>query len=171
MKPIIPALLLSGLFFSACKKNMTVKNHTYGNYDQVQIRHISLDLHVDFEKKSLSGLVTLSIENKSGASEIVLDHKNMDITATEVDGEKTDFSVGSFDTILGSPLVIPIKSNSKKVTVYYRTHADAEALQWLTPEQTHDKKHPFLFSQSQAILARRDFAGILPAFPGLSTRR
>jgi leukotriene-A4 hydrolase len=154
VKSIIPALLLSGLFFSACKKEMKVKNHTYGNYDEVRISHISLDLLVDFEKKSMAGSATLDIENLTGAEQVILDHKNMDIQYAAVDGAEVAFQIGPFDSILGSALIIPIKKESKKVLVKYKTHADAEALQWLSPEQTNDKKYPFLFSQSQAILAR-----------------
>jgi len=133
---------------------MKVKNHTYGNYDAVQIRHISLDLKVDFETKSLSGSAILDIENKQSANQVILDHKNMDISEVQVDGKKVGFEIGEYDTVLGSALVIPIDDSSKKVQVFYKTHPDAEALQWLSPEQTNDKKNPFLFSQSQAILAR-----------------
>jgi hypothetical protein len=38
--------------------------------------------------------------------------------------------------------------------IHYKTRPSAGALQWLSPAQTYDQTHPFLFSQSQAILAR-----------------
>jgi aminopeptidase N len=133
---------------------MKVENHTYGNYHAVKIKHISLDLNVDFKTKSLSGYVKLNIENAAEANEIILDHKNIVIEKTAVDGKETTHTIGSADSILGAALTIPIQPHSKQVTVYYHTLPESEALQWLDPAQTHDKKQPFLFSQSQAILAR-----------------
>ena len=55
---------------------------------------------------------------------------------------------------MGKPLVVDITPETKKVNVYYQTSPKAEALQWLNPQQTAGKKQPFLFTQSQAILAR-----------------
>lgn len=151
---IFTAVLMGGLILTSCNKKMKVQNHTYGNYDKVKITHLSLKLNVDFEKHSVGGSATWDIDNTGKAPHIILDHKNMDILKTEVDGAPVNFEIGDFDSVLGAALVIPIESTSKKITVIYKTHPDAEALQWLSPEQTHDKKHPFLFSQSQAILAR-----------------
>ncbi len=133
---------------------MKVENHTYGNYHDVTIKHIGLNLKIDFDKKSLSGSAALQIENKNNASQIILDHKNMVIEKVETDGNSATFTAGNNDPVLGAPLSIPISAGTKTVTIFYHTLPEAEALQWLSPEQTNDKKHPFLFSQSQAILAR-----------------
>ena len=55
---------------------------------------------------------------------------------------------------MGQPLHIDISPEVKEVQIRYHTVPDAEAVQWLSPAQTADKRHPFLFTQSQAILAR-----------------
>ena len=153
VKPLILALVAGSLSI-ACNQKMKVQNHTYGNYDAVRISHLSLNLSVNFEEKSLRGTATLDVDNFGKAEHVILDTKSMSISSVTVDGAAADFSVGDYDSILGAPLVIPITEGKHKVTVHYATKEDAEALQWLAPEQTHDKKQPFLFSQSQAILAR-----------------
>ena len=42
----------------------------------------------------------------------------------------------------------------RQIVIDYATSPDAAALQWLAPEQTAGRRHPFLFSQGQAILTR-----------------
>lgn len=39
--------------------------------------------------------------------------------------------------------------SSHKIRVHYETSPQCPALQWLRPEQTLGKRHPYLFSQSQ----------------------
>jgi len=62
---------------------------------------------------------------------------------------------GNADSLLyGKPLEIEVPRSVSKIWIHYRTRPSAGALQWLSPSQTYDKTHPFLFSQSQSILAR-----------------
>src|SRR5687768_7204750 len=63
-------------------------------------------------------------------------------------------SLGEEQKYLGRPLTIAIKSDTKSVKIEYASAPDAAAVQWLGPSQTAGGKHPFLFTQSQAILAR-----------------
>lgn len=58
---------------------------------------------------------------------------------------------------IGSKLTIdlPTKTDGEVVLViHYKTAPSASGLQWLSAEQTSGKKHPFVFSQCQAIHAR-----------------
>jgi leukotriene A-4 hydrolase/aminopeptidase len=134
---------------------LSAKNHSFANYDSVTLKHIHLDLAVDFDHKKLSGKAILNIDNHSGTQYLILDTKQLHIDKVLLEDKvEAAFSLGKEQTHLGQALVIAIEKNTKQVAVYYHTSPEAEALMWLSPEQTAGKKHPFLFTQSQAILAR-----------------
>ncbi len=129
--------------------------HSFARPEEAVVRHIALDLDVDFEKKQLSGSATLQIEVKGDASELVLDANGLTIERVTLDDSSDgQFSLGSSKPFLGQPLTIRIKPEAKSVKIEYSTSPDAAAVQWLAPSQTAGGKHPFLFTQSQAILAR-----------------
>jgi len=101
---------------------------------------------------------------------LLLDHRDMDVLGVYAGGsfdKKSGtlkngakgllFEVGSgvADTLLfGKPLEIEVPRSQSKIVIHYKTRPSAGALQWLSPAQTYDQTHPFLFSQSQSILAR-----------------
>lgn len=129
--------------------------HSFARPEEAVVRHISLDLDVDFEQKTLSGSATLNIDVHDGASELVLDANGLTIDKVTLDDTSdAQFSLSSKRPHLGQALTIRIKPTTKSVKIDYSTSPDAAAVQWLAPSQTAGGKHPFLFTQSQAILAR-----------------
>ncbi|WP_345163548.1 M1 family metallopeptidase [Pontibacter saemangeumensis] len=130
--------------------------HSYAQPEEAVTRHLDLDLAVDFDKKMLTGQASYLIENKTGTDEIVFDTRGLNIELVWLGEamEETTFRLGEQDKLLGRPLTVRIKPDTKKVTIRYSTSPDAAALQWLNPQQTAGKEQPFLFTQSQAILAR-----------------
>jgi leukotriene-A4 hydrolase len=130
--------------------------HSYSRPDEVRVEHIALDLGVDFTKKQLSGTATLRIRNEKKVPTLVLDTHTLDIRRVTLQpgGAAVQFKLGTADPILGSALEIPIQPDTTSVVVEYSSSPEAKALQWLEPSMTSGKKHPFLLSQSQAILAR-----------------
>ncbi len=135
--------------------SITVKNHSFSNYDSVKLNHLHLQLEVNFEKKTLKGKAILDITNHSGSPFLILDTKDLTIEKVLLeDHENTAYSFTDEQEYIGKGLVIEIKKETKQVCIYYETSPKAEALMWLEPEQTAGKQHPFLFTQSQAILAR-----------------
>ncbi len=128
--------------------------HSFAEPNEAVVHHLDLNISVNFSTKIIQGIASWSI-NPSVADEIVFDTHHLLIQGVTLnDGEPTDYEIGPYDPIRGNPLNIKIKENTKKVNIQYATTADSYALQWLSPEQTAGKKEPFLFTQSQAILAR-----------------
>ena len=136
--------------------------HSYSNPAEVVVRHVSLDLHVDFKERELVGTVTLQIERAPGASTktpLILDARELRIEKAEAGPsvEKLHPTVIDLTTpqpILGSKLTIWIQPKDSVVRITYKTSPNAKALQWLEPKLTKGKVKPFLFTQSQAIQAR-----------------
>jgi leukotriene-A4 hydrolase len=134
--------------------------HSYSNPDEIVVKHVSLDLNVDFNAKALRGSVTLGVERKSdGAASLILDTRDLTVSRVEAstDGKafaETAFEVGKADKILGAPLRITVPAGVTQVRVQYSTSPQASGLQWLEPAQTAGKKLPFLYSQSEPIHAR-----------------
>jgi len=162
------AILLSVMFAACNNKTVTVNNtttsvvkdtiekdiHTLSNADSVTITHLDLDIKVSFEKKQISGCATWTITDSNKQQELKLDTYELSIDSVFVNGQKVTFKLDSPIKYLGSALHIPILSGNNLVAIYYRTGNNAEALQWLDPQQTLDKKHPFLYTQSESIHAR-----------------
>ncbi|HEX6096196.1 MAG TPA: M1 family metallopeptidase [Thermoanaerobaculia bacterium] len=128
--------------------------HSFSRPDEVRVEHIVLDLGVDFAKKQLAGTATLRVRNETNAKTLVLDTNGLAIRRVTINNAPVQFKLDAAHPILGSALEIPVDANTQNVTIEYATSPTARALQWLEPAMTAGKKHPFLLSQSQAILAR-----------------
>lgn len=129
--------------------------HSFARPDQVAVKHLHLDLKVDFESKRLIGTAALSLDRKPDAEEVILDTSGLDVQAvTDATGGNLAWELRKPSAKPGQALVIQLPDGCDKVMVQYASRPTAEAVQWLSPEQTTDKKFPFLFTQSQAILAR-----------------
>jgi leukotriene-A4 hydrolase len=130
--------------------------HTFAEPDKAVVKHLDLTIKVNFDTKQISGKASWSISNIAKTDHIIFDIKLLDIQKVTVgaDEKETKFSLGAADSILGKPLSINITDADTLVNIYYTTSKDAGALQWLEPQQTSGKKLPFLFTQSEPILAR-----------------
>ncbi len=127
---------------------------THARPQEARVTHVALDLALDFERKSVGGTATLDILARPDASQIVLDSDGLQVhRVIDGGGNELPFSIGASDPAKGAPLTVTV-GNHRRITIHYTANPQADALQWLAPEQTAGKVHPFLFSQGQAILNR-----------------
>jgi leukotriene-A4 hydrolase len=139
------------------EKTTFVKDeHSFSKPNLAVAKHLDLDIKVDFDSQSISGKASWQIDNVSKGNEIIFDENTLNITKVTLgdDEKETKFELGEEVKFHGKPLRITIEPNTTKVNIYYNTTKDAIALQWLTPQQTADKKKPFLFSQGESIWSR-----------------
>lgn len=157
------AVALLCLLMSCQKKEATTTthqivkdNHSFSNPQEAIAKHLDLDIKVDFDTETISGKASWTIDNISKGNQIIFDENTLNITKVTLgDNEKeTKFELGKEVEFHGKPLQVTIEPNTTKVNIYYNTTKDGVALQWLKPEQTADKKHPFVFSQGESIWSR-----------------
>lgn len=158
-------LVLSAFLFS-CSSNKTVSDatsqietvkdpHTFSNIAEVHTEHIALDLEVNFSNKTIYGIATHTI-SKHDVKEMIFDIKDIEVLKVTLDAghKETEFKIGESDKLMGQPLKVVIEPETKKVNIHYQTTEGSVALDWLPAELTSGKKHPFVYTQGQAILTR-----------------
>lgn len=105
----------------------------------------------------LSGMVVQTNDK------VIFDSKGLIIESVFGTAGLLNWHFGDSSDIFGKAIEIDAPQHDTIIQIHYRTLNKSEtsrkkdfisAIQWLNPSQTHDKKHPFMFSQSQAILAR-----------------
>jgi len=164
-KALVVALALSALVCASCGKKETaiappgVDNYSYAKPADVAVTHLDLDISVNFNQKTITGSASFLFDNKKKSNVIYLDTwalKIRDVKLEDDQGNEQEarFVLGDSLPLIGRPLSIAIKPNTRRVTVFYHTTDGARGLQWLTPEQTAGKHAPYLYSQSQSIHAR-----------------
>ena len=133
--------------------------HSYSNIDHVRTVHLDLELDVDFDNKIIYGVARHTMKNK-GFDTIIFDTKHLliqKVTLGQKGAEREiKFHIGPWDkdSIIGQPLRVVANPAYKNINIYYQTTKNSSALDWLEPNQTEGKIHPFLYTQGEPILTR-----------------
>jgi leukotriene-A4 hydrolase len=123
-------------------------HHSYSKPEEAVTTHLKWDAEVDFESRTVHATAQYDIQTSADARRILLDARDLTIHGVTVDGVETEFELGPERPFVGQPLSIPLAPDAKRVSVTYTTSPNAAAFLWVEGES------PFLFTQSQAILAR-----------------
>ena len=130
--------------------------HSFARPTEATVEHLGLDLTVDFPARRLHGTATSRLRRGS-ADRLTLDTRGLEIRAVRLEPATGSAAVWSMGATLPDgtrALHVDLRPDTKSVAVDYSTAPSAEAVQWLEPRQTAGGVHPFLFTQSQAVLAR-----------------
>lgn len=134
-----------------------VDPHSYTDSTHPFTDHISLSLFFDFSSTIIHGSALISLASSYSGS-LSLDTRSLTIHSI-VDPQSRapiPFSLAPPDKIKGSLLSVSLSGQSSFLVIF-STAPTASALQWLTPAQTYNKTHPFVYTQCQAIHARSIF--------------
>ena len=156
MRSIWPLLLAGCAAAPAPMESTLVDVHSYAEPSRVRSTHLDLDLTLDFTAHVARGSVTHHLQRTDPTAAFALDTDGLTIESVQDQGgvQLAFQHAAQADPILGKRLLVTLQPDTTKVRSGYTTSPEAQALQWLAPEQTNGGKAPFLFTQGQAILTR-----------------
>ncbi|KAH6652894.1 leukotriene A-4 hydrolase [Truncatella angustata] len=135
--------------------------NTLSNYNEWLTKHTTVNFRVNFEKQRLEGSVQLDLESLTDreSKEIVLDTNHLHVSSVKLNSSDLEWKLKETVEPYGSPLYVSLPNGASKgelvkLEIAVQTTAECTGLQWFSPAQTGNKKHPYVYSQCQAILAR-----------------
>ncbi|KAJ8796398.1 hypothetical protein J1605_017953 [Eschrichtius robustus] len=123
-------------------------------------KHLHLRCSVDFTRRVLTGTAALTVQSQEdNLRSLILDTKDLTIEKVVINGQEVKYALGERQSYKGSPVEISLpialcKNQEIVIEISFETSPKSSALQWLTPEQTSGKEHPYLFSQCQVSVPK-----------------
>ena len=138
--------------------------HSYANFSEAYVTHLSLHFSVDFHRRILHGYTDHTVQIHKETDHFRMDFRGCSVEQVFLVKEgkeaKTSYTVPLEHPTLGHCLQVAIPKEyqavgSKFVVRVYSSTTDASGgIQLFEPCQTLGKKYPFMYSQFEAILAR-----------------
>jgi len=148
--------------------SLGIDPNSYANYHEIEITDLRPNLTADFARKFLYGYTDITAVTKhSNVAYLDLDMRglaiesvqDLDVFEKSPPNSYLHYTIPRNHTI-GAQLRIPVPADKQnkgdvvRVRVNYSTSELSGGIQWFEPNQTAGKKHPFMYTQFQAILAR-----------------
>ncbi|KAF7811456.1 leukotriene A-4 hydrolase-like protein [Senna tora] len=132
--------------------------HSFTDSTHPFTTHISFSFYFDFSSSIIHSSALISLPSPHSGP-FFLDTRSLTIHSILDPNSQTPipFSLSDEnDPIKGRNLTVSLSDHSSFL-VTFSTSPSSSALQWLTPPQTFNKTHPFVYTQCQAIHARAVF--------------
>lgn len=133
-----------------------VDPHSYANFKEIQTKHLTLELDINFKNQTVYGVARHTVINRNARKAIFDIHGPLirKVTTGPKNQEKeVDFVIGKMDkdSILGQPLIVSVSPETKYINIYYQTTKQCAAIEWINSKS---KVNPWMYTQGQAILTR-----------------
>ena len=122
-------------------------HHSYSKPEEAVTTHLDWDAKVDFDARQVTATATYAIEIADDAKRLLLDSRDLTIHSVAVDGVDTEFELGPERPFIGQPPAFPSRPHPKGERPLHHLTGCRCVLGGRGDS-------PFLFTPSQAILAR-----------------
>ncbi|OIT00314.1 PREDICTED: leukotriene A-4 hydrolase homolog [Nicotiana attenuata] len=131
--------------------------HSFADSAHPLTTHISLTSFFDFSSSTISSATLLSLPTPY-TGPLTLDTRSLSVSSVldPLSLSPLPFSLSPDSPILGQSLTISL-SDQTQILILSKTSPSSSALQWLSPPQTFNKTHPYVYTHCQPIHARSIF--------------
>ncbi|EOY18490.1 Peptidase M1 family protein isoform 1 [Theobroma cacao] len=135
--------------------------HSFTDSTHTLTTHIALSLYFDFPSATIHGAALFTLSSPHSGP-LCLDTRSLSIhrVLSPSTLSPLPYSLSPFcDPIKGTHLSLSLPNDAalSSFLITFSTSPSSSALQWLSPPQTFNKKHPFVYTQCQSIHARSVF--------------
>ncbi|KAJ6892333.1 leucine aminopeptidase-like isoform X1 [Populus alba x Populus x berolinensis] len=141
------------------KKNPAmIDPHSFTDSTHPLTTHVSLTLYFHFPSSTIHATALLTLQTPH-TGPLSLDTRSLTIHKILDPATLTPlpFALSSSEHPIKGRLLTVYLDNNSSVLILYSTSPSSSALQWLSPPQTFNKTHPFVYTQCHPVHARSVF--------------